>query len=382
MRVCLVSDPYHPYPSGVSEYTRHLARHLRRRGHDVTILTTHYPGEQAEDGVVRVGRVMFIPMNKSFATMSTGLEIPRRVKDLLWAGRYDVVHTNGPFPPSISFFALHYSRSVNITTFHSTGFGYHRRGAACFQRVFRHYREKLSAMIAVSTTARDTFLPYFPGDFRIIPNGVDTDMFSTNVMPRQDLPSGSPRILYVGRLDLRKGVMELIRAMPRVMEELPDARLVVVGKGPLQDQSRAVVRDLGLSGSVFFAGFVSSQDLPSYYASCDVYCSPALGGESFGIVLLEAMATGKPVVASRIPGYDQVIVDGVNGLFFDPRDPRSIARAIIRVARETGLRESLVRGGLASATELSWTNIARKTEELYVEKVRLNPRRRSRVIFS
>jgi len=370
MKICIASDPYYPYPSGVSEYTHHLAKYLRKFGHQVKILTTHYPGEEEEEGVERIGRVFYIPMNKSFATCSVGMEIPLKVKEFLKRERFDIVHMNGPFPPSISFFALHYSTSVNISTFHSTGFRFFKSGSLIVRRLFKRYIEKLHGLIAVSPTARDTISPYIPGEYEIIPNGVDVERFNPGVAPQEEFKNERRKILYLGRLDRRKGLVELLRAFPLIKREIPDAFLIVVGKGPLEKECKRLANSLGLSDSVLFKGFAPSSDIPSYYASCDLYCSPALGGESFGIVLLEAMAVGKPVVASRIIGYDTVIRDGYNGLLFNPEEPEDIARTILRVLKDRELREGLIKNGLEFVKEYTWERIARKIEGFYFETMK------------
>ncbi len=370
MKICLVSDPYYPYPSGVSEYTHYLAKYLRRFGHTVKILTTHYKGETYEPDVVRVGRVFYIPMNKSFATLSVGLDIPRRVKRFLEEEKFDVIHTMGPFPPSISFFALHYSKSLNITTFHSTGFKYYRAGSYIFRKLFKKYIKKLHGLIAVSETPKDTFMPYIPGDYTIIPNGIDLEKFHSDVLPIPEFREKRYKILYLGRLDRRKGLIELLNALPLIKKEIKEVLLIVVGKGPLEYECKRIVREMNLSDAVIFRGYAKSAQIPSYYASCDVYCSPALGGESFGIVLLEGMAVGKPVVASKIPGYDRVIIDGYNGLFFDPHKPEDIAQKIISVLKDKDLRERLINNGKEFVKEYSWFNVAKKIERFYIEKLK------------
>ncbi|MGQ9664637.1 MAG: glycosyltransferase family 4 protein [bacterium] len=371
MKICLVSDPYYPYPSGVSEYTHYLAKYLKRFGNYVKILTTHYRDEKIEPDVVRVGRVLFIPMNKSFATLSVGWNIPGAVKGFLQEERFDIIHTMGPFPPSISFFALHYSRAVNVTTFHSTGFKNYYFGSYLFRKVFKKYAEKLHGLIAVSETARDTFIPYIPGEYAIIPNGVDLEKFHPDVPIIDEFKERRNRILYLGRLDRRKGLIELLHALKIIKKEIKDIQLIVVGKGPLENDCRKLVKDLDIANAVVFKGYAKTSDVPSYYASCDVYCSPALGGESFGIVLLEAMAVGKPVVASRIPGYDRVIRDGYNGLFFDPRNPEDIARKTIRVLKDEELKNSLINNGREFVKGYSWESVAKMIEKFYQQKLAL-----------
>uniref|UniRef100_A0A7C4Y5F0 Glycosyltransferase family 1 protein n=1 Tax=candidate division WOR-3 bacterium TaxID=2052148 RepID=A0A7C4Y5F0_UNCW3 len=369
MKICIVSDPYYPYPSGVSEYTYYLAKYLRRFGHNVKILTTHYKNEVDEPDVVRVGKVLYIPMNKSFATLSTGLDIPRKVKDFLNSENFDIVHTMGPFPPSISFFALHYSHSINITTLHSKGFKNYRFGSTIFRFLFRKYIRKLNGIIAVSEAARDTFFPYIPGDYVIIPNGVDLERFNPEVKGFEEFKERKNKILYLGRLDRRKGLIELINAIPFLRKEIKDISLIVVGKGPLEEYCKRLVSDLNLKDVVIFKGYAKQNEVPVYYASCDVYCSPALGGESFGIVLLEAMATGKPVIASNIPGYNSVIKDGYNGILFNPHNPEDIAEKILGVLKNEKLRIQLIENGKNFVKDYSWYNIAKRIERYYQQKI-------------
>lgn len=333
------------------------------------ILTTHYKDEKAEQDVVRIGKVFYIPMNKSFATLSVGWNIPRAVKGFLQDERFDIIHTMGPFPPSISFFALHYSRAVNVTTFHSTGFKNYRFGSYLFRKIFKRYSAKLHGLIAVSETARDTFLPYIPGEYAIIPNGVDLERFYPDVPMLEEFKNRQNRILYLGRLDRRKGLIELLNALKIVKTKIKDVLLIVVGKGPLEDDCRKLVKKLDLSDAVIFKGYAETDAIPSYYASCDVYCSPALGGESFGIVLLEAMAVGKPVLASKIPGYDRVITDGYNGLFFNPLNPEEIAQKIILVLKNSALKNSLINNSKEFVKGYSWESVAKRVEEFYRQKL-------------
>jgi len=370
LKICVVSDPYYPYPSGVSEYTHYLAKHLRLFGHEVKILTTHYPHEENERRVTRIGRVLFIPMNQSFATLSTGLEIPRRVKEYLKKEKFDIIHMNGPFPPSISFFALHYSTSLNICTFHTAGFKPYKFGSSVVSVFFKKYINKMDGLIAVSTAARDAVASYFPGEYEIIPNGIDVDIFNNRVSPASDLPETRPKILYLGRLDQRKGLVQLLKAMPLVKKKINNVLLIVVGKGPLEKYCRALVKFSGLSDHVVFKGYVSRQELPRYYAACDVYCSPALGGESFGIVLLEAMAVGKPVAASRITGYDQVIKDNYNGVLFNPTNHEDIAGTLIKLLDDRDLRDRLCRAGHEFAKNYTWEKVAERIQKLYWAKIK------------
>lgn len=370
LRILQVSDAYYPYPSGVTEYVHNLTQALRRLGHEVSILTGHYQkNEETQPGVYRLGRVVYIPMNRSFATLPVGWNLPYKVRNLLRENRFDLLHLHGPFPPDLSFWALHYSKSVNIASFLSAGFSFQARGARMFDLLFRVHNRMIHGRIAPSRAAEKTFAPYMPGDYEIIPGGVDTDFFNPDVRPR--ISGDQPRVLYLGRLDERKGLPVLLQAFPRIRAQLPDARLIVVGRGPLERHCRELVVKLGIAHSVEFFGFVPEEELPGYYRSCDLYCSPALGGESFGIVLLEAMASGLPVVASDIPGYDEVIEDGVNGLLVPPQNPELLARAVITVLKDPELKARLARGGRRFALAHSWDRIARKVEEFYYRTIEL-----------
>jgi len=369
LKICIVSDPYYPYPSGVSEYTYYLAKYLRRLGHTVKVVTTHFPKDRSEADVIRFGRVLMIPLNKSYATMSFGMKIPINIRDFIKMGSFDIIHMNGPFPPSMSFFALHYSNTANVSALLSAGFNFSRIGSGIIKMIFRKYNNKTDAVIALSPTARDSYSAYIPGQYHIIPPGVDEEIFNDRVEPITGLPPGKPKILFLSRLDERKGALKLLQALPIVRRDFPDCRLIIAGKGPLEDQCRRLAGQLGLENAVHFAGFIRNRDIPRYYAAADVYCSPALGGESFGIVLLEAMAVGTPVCAGRIPGYQDVIRDGENGQLFDPQNPADIAHVLVQVLKDPGLQRSLRRNGMAFVKNYTWKAVARRIEGVYLEAI-------------
>jgi len=180
--------------------------------------------------------------------------------------------------------------------------------------------------------------------------------------------SGRPTVLFVGRLEKRKGLKFLLRAWPMVLERQPDARLVVVGRGrPLEGYRRFAARQGWGSNDVVFAGYVSSDDLPRYYQSCDVFCAPNTGQESFGIVLLEAMAAGAPIVASDIPGYRDVLSNGLQGLLVEPRNPGAIADAVCRLLGNPELRASMRRSGQVKAQAYDWPQVAAQVLDYYYE---------------
>jgi phosphatidylinositol alpha-mannosyltransferase len=205
---------------------------------------------------------------------------------------------------------------------------------------------------------------YFPDSYKVIPNGIDIERYSDSVEPFHWASDGRPRILFVGRFnEARKGFKYLLRALPLVQQQFPDARLVVVGPGDRTKFDDQINRHL-IRG-VDFIGEVSSDVLPRYYASCDVFSAPSIHGESFGLVLLEAMATGKPVVASRIPGYASVVTDHLDGLLVEPKDAMSLALAIVRLLSDSGLRASLSADGRRTAETYAWPRVAARVLEVY-----------------
>ncbi|MDH5186025.1 MAG: glycosyltransferase family 4 protein, partial [candidate division WOR-3 bacterium] len=229
MRILLVSSAFYPYPSGISEHVYYLAKGLKARGHDVKILTTHYPKRWEDEllkdlEIIRFGKVIFLPLNKSYATLPFSTQMPFQVKRFLEAEEFDVIHLHGIYPPEIGFWVLHFSKTINCATFHTAGFKKNPFPKfASF--LFEKYNKKLNGKIAVSATAKKWIEPSIPGEYRIIPNGIDCARFSPSIPPLKRKNEKFPIILFVGRLDERKGVMIAIRAFQEVIKDFPAARL-------------------------------------------------------------------------------------------------------------------------------------------------------------
>ncbi|MEO0073240.1 MAG: glycosyltransferase family 4 protein [candidate division WOR-3 bacterium] len=176
-----------------------------------------------------------------------------------------------------------------------------------------------------------------------------------------------PTVLFVGRLDHRKGLLLLITSMAEVITVIPETRLLVVGTGPEERAARMLCRRLGIGAHVRFCGHVSEENIPAYYTSATVYCSPALGGEAMGIVLLEAMASGRAVVAADIPGYDEVIRNNIDGLLVPPRNVSALTAALVRTLTDSALRKRLAEEALRRAAEFAWPSVASQIAEVYEE---------------
>jgi phosphatidylinositol alpha-mannosyltransferase len=363
------SDSYYPHPGGVSEYMHFLSRYLRRLGHDVVILAPHYPTVYQDDPhTKRIGRCYLFNANMATITITFHPRLPLLVRDYMREQHFDVVHTNGPLGWNLPYWAFHYSKAVNIVTFHTAFTGVNLYKYA--KLIFKHrFQEKMNGAIYPSITAWKTTHPHFAIPYKIIPNGVDTERFNPDVKALDKFPKDVPKILFLGRLDPRKGLHHLIAAYPRIKKKIPEAILIVVGWGRSLERYKnslpAKIRD-----SVYFEGRVPAHLIPRYYATCDVYVSPATGGEVFGIVLAEAMATGKPVAASNIPGYNDVIQHEVNGILFDFNDPGNIADEVSRILLDKKLHNRLSRNGQLFARKISWQHIADQVSDYYNELIK------------
>jgi phosphatidyl-myo-inositol alpha-mannosyltransferase len=270
--------------------------------------------------------------------------------------------------PALPLTVLRHSNTTNIGTFHA----YRNTPLTYFygKPILRPFFRKLHGHIVVSTAARDFVGEYFPAPYQVIPNGIDFGRFNTRASPLPELSStdSRPTVLFVGRLEKRKGLRYLLRAWPLVLERQPNARLVIVGRGrPLEGYKRFAARQGWGPEDVVFAGYVSGEDLPRYYQACDVFCAPNTGQESFGIVLLEAMAAGAPIVASDIPGYRDVVTHGVEGLLVERQNPGALADALSRLLASPELRASMRRAGQVKALRFDWPRVASEVFSYYLE---------------
>jgi phosphatidylinositol alpha-mannosyltransferase len=366
VKIALVSPYDYPYPGGVTSHIANLAEQFGRLGHAVTVLapSSRDETELAAGRVVKLGSVVPVPANGSVARITLSLRLSGRVKRLLNQERFDVIHLHEPFMPALPITVLRHSATVNVATFHSS---WDSRIARLYGNpLLRRFNRRLHARIAVSNRARDFVATHFDGAYQVIPNGIAVDEFGPDVAPLPHLADGKLNILFVGRLEERKGFRYLLRAYARLKPHLPETRLIVVGAYEEKAKRRyeAFVRSVGLD-DVLFPGRASAGELPRYYKSCDVFCAPSVGGESQGIVLLEAMASGRPIVASDIAGYRGVMTDGREGLLVPPRDADALAAALGRLLRARELRQRMGAAGCEQARQYSWPTVAARVLEVY-----------------
>jgi phosphatidylinositol alpha-mannosyltransferase len=309
-----------------------------------------------------------VPSGGSIARVSFSWWLYRRIRALLEQESFDIIHLHEPLAPILPLCVLEFSNAVNIGTFHAY---YNRQHLYKLSHpIIKRWHDRLHGGIAVSPAALRYVYNFFPRDYKIIPNGIDVDHFTRNAVPWPQYQDGKINLLFVGRLEKRKGLKYLLDAYSRLKWELPDIRLLVVGPGNLDKESHRLLSARNPQ-DVVFVGRVPYQDLPRYYATADIFCSPATGAESFGIVLLEAMAAGKPIIASDIEGYKGIIAHGQQGLLFRRRDPEALAATINYLAHNPDLRQRMGATGRHIVEKYRWEAVARQVESYYYDCLEL-----------
>ena len=370
MKVAMVSPYDFSWPGGVNAHVSQLSAELRRRGHEVTVIAPRTPTQpvdqcSASDYFIPMGRSVPLSAGGSTARVTLAWWLWPRIRQIMARERFDLVHVHEPLAPLLPLMVLQHSNAVNVGTFHAFSDG--QKMYRWSRYVLRGWHRRLHGRIAVSEAARTFVAPHFPQrQYRVIPNGIDFERFA-GAAPLPELRDRRNNVLFVGRKDERKGLRYLLEAFARLLESRRDVRLVVVGPGePDRDCEAAINAIIRVdSDLVRLVGPVSDADLPRYYASADVFCSPATGGESFGIVLLEAMAAGAPVVASKIAGYRDVVAHESNGLLVPPREPAAIAAAIARVIDEPVVAQRMSDAGKQVARHHRWQRVASEVEDYY-----------------
>lgn len=338
LRVGIVCPYSFDVPGGVQFHVRDLAEALIGRGHEVSVLAPAADDTPVPPYLVAAGRAVPVHYNGSVARLTFGPVTAGRVRRWLTAGRFDVLHLHEPVTPSLGMLALWIADGPVVATFHTSIV--RSRSLQVAYPLVRQSLEKISLRIAVSEDARRTLVEHLGGDAVVIPNGVWVDAFAgVGTEPRWTGTSKAPTIAFLGRLDEpRKGLAVLLRAVPTVLDAYPGARVLVAGRGDTgEEQARDVLGDR--AGAVEFLGGVSEQDKARLLASVDVYCAPQTGGESFGIVLVEAMSAGTTVVASDLGAFTRVLDDGDAGVLFRTGDPADLGATLVRVLRDRELRD-------------------------------------------
>jgi phosphatidylinositol alpha-mannosyltransferase len=365
MRIGIVCPYNWDIPGGVQFHVRDLAETLIGLGHSVSVLA---PGEEGSPSlppyVVAAGKTVPIPYNGSVARLQFGLVSAARVRRWLRDGRFDVVHVHEPAPPSLSLLTCMIYDGPLVATFHAATT--RSRFLAMFDTVLQPFLEKLSGRIAVSPAARKLIVEHLGADAVVIPNGVSVRHFA-EAAPLPGYPRAGGTVGFIGRYDEpRKGMDVLVSALDLIAPSRPDLRLVVAGRGDAGEFRERLPRTL--SDRVVLLGQVSDADKAGLLHSVDLYCAPNTGGESFGIILLEAMAAGAPIVASDLDAFRRVVADPSGrsaGVLFETGSARELAAALGRVLDDPALRAELRGLGAKVVQPYDWSEVARQILLVY-----------------
>ena len=370
MRIGIACPYTWDVPGGVQAHVRDLADNLIGRGHEVSVLTPvdDPDGADLPAYVVPAGRAVPVPYNGSVARLVFGPLSLTRTRRWLREGRFDVLHVHEPTVPSVSMLATFAASGPLVATFHTATA--RSRALQVFGTALQPALEKLTGRIAVSPAARRVVVEHLGGDAVLIPNGVDVRRFAGGgTTPRR---AGST-VVFLGRIDEgRKGLAVLLEALPELVRLVPDVHLVVAGPGDADDVLAAIPPSL--RDRVELLGLISEADKVSLLASGDVYCAPNTHGESFGIVLVEAMAAGLPVVASDLEAFRRVLEDGRAGVLFPGRDAGALARALGDLLGDPARREQLQAAAFTAVQAYDWSTVTRRVLEVYETAVAMAPR--------
>ncbi len=380
MRIALVCPYNFTYPGGVQQHVLGLYQEFKKQKLYVKILTPRTQNPPFLKDMIFLSRSVRLPTN--VASLQLSLNVPKvsePIKEILAKEKFDVIHFHEPINPFLSWQLLRVlgrqmsSRTANIGTFHSAwqgGFSLniYRASIKPFEDFF--FRP-LDGAIAVSPAAWDSWKKFLEKkDGVIIPNGINLARFKPKKRAKKNQKK-KIKILFVGRLEPRKGIMDLLRAFKLLVKKIPQARLTIVGRGPSGYRAELFVENHKLEDQVSFAHRVSDRKLLSYYAAADVCCFPAIGGESFGVVLLEAMAMGKPLVVYANAGYQEVLKNYPWKKALVPvKDVKKLATSLEVLAGDEKLRKSLGKWGLAEVKKYRWEKVAKQVLAYYRKVLR------------
>ncbi|QNP73803.1 glycosyltransferase family 4 protein [Streptomyces roseirectus] len=359
MRIGIVCPYSWDVPGGVQFHIRDLAEYFIRQGHEVSVLAPADDDTPLPPYVVSAGRAVPVPYNGSVARLNFGFLSAARVRRWLHDGAFDVVHIHEPTSPSLGLLTCWAAQGPMVATFHTSN--PRSRAMIAAYSILQAALEKISARIAVSEYARRTLVEHLGGDAVVIPNGVDVDFFA-RAEPRAEWQGET--LGFIGRIDEpRKGLPVLVKALPRIFAERPGARLLIAGRG---DEEEAVA-DLPaeLRSRVEFLGMVSDEDKARLLRSIDLYIAPNTGGESFGIILVEAMSAGAPVLASDLDAFAQVLDQGGAGELFTNENPDALADAAIRLLGDPDRRAELRERGSTHVRRFDWSTVGADILSVY-----------------
>jgi phosphatidylinositol alpha-mannosyltransferase len=361
VRVGLVCPYSFDFPGGVQAHVRDLAEALITLGHEVSVLTPADDETSLPPYVVAAGRAVPVPYNGSVARVAMGPLSIARVRRWLRNGHFDVLHVHEPFAPSLSFLACLAARGPLVATFHTATT--RSRFLAAAEGVIQPVLEKITGRIAVSALARKVQVEHLAGGGVVIPNGVCIARFAA-ADPLPGWPGDGGALGFLGRFtETRKGFDVLLDAFARLAPERPGLRLLVAGPGDADEALEGLTP--ALRERVVLLGMVSDTDKARMLRSVDVYVAPNTGGESFGIILTEAMAAGTPIAASDLDAFRRVLADGTAGQLFRAGDGADLARVLGGLLDDPGRRAALAAAGIEAVRAFDWPVVARRVLDVY-----------------
>lgn len=358
LRIALVTEYYYPHLGGIVEHVHFFAREARRLGHHVDIITSNIDGGASEPHIIRVGRSRTVYSNGSQARVTLGIGLTRQLKDIFSRGKYDIVHVHSPLNPVLPMLAIDAAECPVVGTFHT----YFDRSFlyGITRKRLQKTLDRLAAAIAVSHSTTVAHERYFEADWKIVPNGIDLDLFNPLAPPPPGVPADVPFILFLGRFDPRNGLTTLFEAYRKIRGRNREARIVVVGDGPLR---KHYYRAAGGDPGITFVGAVLGSR-PSYYAHAAMYACPTTKA-SFGITLLESMACETPVVCSDILGFRDVVKHEREALMFPCGNSDALADDLVRLLDDEALRARLGATGRVNAETYGWPSVTRAVLDVY-----------------
>jgi phosphatidylinositol alpha-mannosyltransferase len=363
VRVGIVCPYSLDVPGGVGWHCRDLAEQLLATDHAVSVLAPADEDTPLPPYVVAAGRAIPVRYNGSVARVNFGPVSAARTRRWLDDGGFDVVHIHEPVSPSLSLLALWAAEGPIVATFHTSNL--RSRAMQTAYPLLRPSLEKIAARIAVSEDARRTVTNHIGGDAIVVPNGVYVDRFAAAPTRADWQGRGeSPTVAFVGRIDEpRKGLQVLVDALPGVLRRWPGLRVLVAGTGDVEEARAELPKEVAQACS--FLGQVSDEDKASLLRSVDLYVAPHTGGESFGIVLVEAMSAGAPVLASDLPAFRRVLAEGACGQLFRAGDPAALAEAMLGLLGDPRRRAELTERARAQVRRYDWPVVAAQILDIY-----------------
>ena len=361
MRIGLVCPYTWEVPGGVREHVSGLAEALIEMGHYVSVIAPADDDAELPPYVVPAGRAVPVPYNGSVARLAFGFLSASRVRRWLREGNFDVLHVHEPAAPSLSLLACWVADGPIVATLHAAM--PRSRALHVAQPILASALEKISGRIAVAEAARNTLVEHLGGDAVLIPNGINVRKFA-EARPLPGFPGSGGTLGFLGRMDEpRKGLDVLLAAFPILAAQRPDVRLLIAGRGDPDDALDQVPPEF--RDRVVLLGQVSDADRVRMLHSVDVFCAPNTGGESFGYVLVEAMASGAPIVASDIDAFRQVLRGGEAGQLFSTGDPAALAEAAAALLDDPVRRVKLAAAAAEAVLEFDWSVVARDVYRVY-----------------